>query len=78
MLSRRETLFSCCKQMKTQHEYKLFNEQDSMFASSRLLSKADENVFQSVVSKKRMNDPPVHVTQESTTLVMTDVRFPVG
>jgi hypothetical protein len=41
--------------------------------SFRLLSKADENVFQSVVNANKTTEQ--HPAQESSTLAITDVRL---
>jgi len=41
----------------------------------RLLSKLDENVFQSMVNTNKATDHQVHPPQESSTSAMSDVSF---
>jgi hypothetical protein len=41
----------------------------------RLLSKVDENIFQSVVNTAKATDHQVHPPQESSTSAISDVSF---
>ncbi|CAF4695096.1 unnamed protein product, partial [Rotaria magnacalcarata] len=40
-----------------------------------LLSKSDENIFQSMINTNKPTDYPVHPQQESSTSAMSDVEL---